>query len=144
MPILIACLITLGISLGATRAWASLYWRNYSFEFHDDRIVIKRGVIGKKVTNIQYERVQNVNVWKGILERIYGLSSVMIETAGSTQLQMGNYGAFSFAEGTIQGIKEPQPIVDHIMKRAKGCRDGLGVHVKDSGGLSRETKITLL
>jgi membrane protein YdbS with pleckstrin-like domain len=141
--LLIISLISLAIGLVIARGWATLYWRKYSFEFHDDRVVVTRGVIGKRVTNIPYERIQNVNVWKGILERIYGLSTIMIETAGGTQLQMGNYGSFSFSEGTIQGVKDPQPMVDYLIRRAKG-RDGLGSIGKGNTELTNESKISLL
>lgn len=144
LSVILVCLAVLVISLGAARAWASLYWKRYNFQFLEDRIVITRGVIGRKVTNIQYERIQNVNVWKGILERIFGLSSVMIETAGGTQMQMANYGAFSFSEGTIQGIFEPQPIVDYLLRRAKGGRDALTPAHSDTSQMSKERKLELL
>lgn len=139
-----AIIIMLAVSLLVTKVWAYLYWKRYSYEFLDDRIVIKRGVIGKKIANIQYERIQNVNIWKGILERVFGLHSIMIETAGGTQLQMGNYGAFSFSEGTIQGIEDPQPIVDYLMKRAKGGKDYLRPQTEPEPKLSKERRLELL
>ena len=53
--------------------WAHLYWKNYRFDIGEEKIVISRGVIGKRITNIPYERVQNVNIWRGVLERFFNL-----------------------------------------------------------------------
>ena len=108
------------------RIWAGLYWKNYGFELQQDRIIIKRGVIGRRTANIPYERIQNVNEWRGILDRIFGLYTLQIETAGGIQMGGGGYGAMmSLAEGNIQGITNPQPITEYIMSRVKG-KDGIG------------------
>ena len=42
-----------------------------------------------------YERIQNVNVQKGVLERIFGVSSIQIETAGSAGMP-GNGAGYGF------------------------------------------------
>ena len=142
--ILLICLIVFVVVILFCRLWAGLYWKNYSFELQDDRIVIKRGVIGKRTANIPYERIQNVNIWKGILERIYGLSTVRIETAGGVQFGGGGYGTMlSLAEGTIQGLEDPEVITEYIMSRVRG-KDGLGDIGSGTGELTSTEKMKLL
>jgi len=93
--------------------WAPLYWKNYSFSIQDERIIIKRGVISKRKVSIPYERIQNVNIVKGVLDRIYKVSNIQIETAGS-----------SGVEGTFQGILDPEPIEKFILEKVKAIKAG--------------------
>ena len=127
------------------RLWAGLYWKNYGFELQQDRIIIKRGVIGRRTANIPYERIQNVNEWRGILDRIFGLYTLQIETAGGIQMGGGGYGAMmSFAEGNIQGVTNPQPITEYIMSRVKG-KDGIGdIGNGTEAKLSKTDKLNML
>jgi len=123
--------------------WASFYWDNYKFEVGPEKITISRGVIGKRVTNIPYERVQNVNIWRGVLERIFGLYAVQIETAGGfSVMSTGGYGTRMAAEGSIQGLTNPEPIADYIIAKSKG-KERLSDSPQNSG-LSNEDKIRLL
>lgn len=124
--IIVLIVIPIFVGLIFSYLWAHLYWRNYNFEVGQERITITRGVIGKRVANIPYERVQNVNIWRGVLDRIFGLYSIEIETAGASNVRgAGGYGTRMNAEGTIQGLINPQPIVEFIIAKSKG-RSGLG------------------
>ena len=99
----------IGISLLISYGWAHLYWKNYRFDVGKDNVTVRRGVIRKLTVNIPYERIQNVNIWQGIAERIFGLYIVEIETAGAY-----------YVEGSIEGVTNPEPIVDFIVSKAKG------------------------
>ncbi|MCX6666191.1 MAG: PH domain-containing protein [Euryarchaeota archaeon] len=117
---------------------------NYHFEVGSERITITRGVIGKRVANIPYERVQNVNIWRGVLDRIFGLYSIEIETAGASNVRgSGGYGTRMNAEGTIQGVINPQPIVEYIIAKSKG-RSGLGDAFENKKELGNDEKMRLL
>ena len=144
IPLVAYVIIAYLIILALCWLWANLYWKNYSFKLQEDKIVVKRGVIGKRIANIPYERIQNVNIWKGILDRIFGISTIQIETAGGVQMASGGYGAMmSMAEGTIQGIKNPKPVADYILSRVKG-KDGLGDLVSKQQNLTKSEKLELL
>jgi len=106
--------------------WASLYWNNYKFDIGPEKITITRGIIGKRIVNIPYERVQNVNIFRGVLERIYGIYSIEIETAGGfSPMSSGGYGTRMGSEGSIQGLIKPEPIADYIIAKSKG-KESLG------------------
>ena len=113
LPIILGLIVAYG--------WACLYWNNYRFEVGPEKITITRGVIGKRVVNIPYERVQNVNIWRGVLDRIFGVYAVQIETAGGfSMMSTGGYGTRMAAEGSIQGLTKPEPIADYIIAKSKG------------------------
>lgn len=143
LPMLIFFYVILPVLIGVILSyiWAHLYWTNYSFDLSGEKITVTRGVIGKRITNIPYERIQNVNIWRGILERIFNLYDIQIETAGA--FSGGSYGRSSFSEGTIQGLVNPDPVVKYIMAKAKG-NDGLGDTTKSGQGLEKEEKLELL
>jgi uncharacterized membrane protein YdbT with pleckstrin-like domain len=87
--------------------WSSLYYRTYKFRVEEDRVVVERGVIGRRIANIPYERIQNANIWIGILDRIFGLSSIHIETARSACWSSSwHYGRVGFAEAQLQELKK--------------------------------------
>lgn len=70
--------------------WA---YRNWKYEFTEDSLKIEKGIIVKRYKSIPYDRVQNVDVTRGILARIIGFSTIDIQTAGysmyATQGRMG-------------------------------------------------------
>jgi len=110
--IVIYVIIPIFLGLIFAYIWAHLYWNNYKFDIGQERVTITRGVIGKRITNIPYERIQNVNIWRGVLERLFGVYVIQIETAGGFSIRStGGYGTRGAAEGSIQGLKNPQPIV---------------------------------
>lgn len=113
-PVFTICMLVLSlIVIIVCNIWVSLYWKNYSFEFLNERVVIKRGVISKRKVSIPYERIQNVNIVKGVFERIFNVSNIQIETAGGARV-----------EGTIQGILDPEPIEGFILRKVKAIQTG--------------------
>ncbi len=76
--------------------WAKLSYHYYKYELTDSGFRKERGVITKKYTTIPYDRIQNVDIYRGILSRILGLSTLQIQTAGT--------GAVGTAEGTLPGL----------------------------------------
>lgn len=54
----------------------------WTYHIDDDRIEIKKGIIWKKHSIIPVERIQHVETANGLLQRIWGLSTVRIYTAG--------------------------------------------------------------
>ena len=58
--------------------WAKLSYRFYRYELSEDGFKKELGVIYKKYVTIPYERIQNVDIYRGILARILGLSDLNI------------------------------------------------------------------
>jgi putative membrane protein len=59
-----------------------LGYKNLSFEFTESEFNLYSGIITKKRVHVPYQRVQSVNHNATLLQRIIGVCSVTIETAG--------------------------------------------------------------
>ena len=71
--------------------WAKLTYHFYRYELTDAGFRKELGVIYKKYVTIPYDRIQNVDIYRGILARILGLSDLNIQTAGASAV-IGRYG----------------------------------------------------
>lgn len=92
--------------------WAKLSYHFYRYELTDAGFRKESGVIYKKYVTIPYDRIQNVDIYRGILARILGLSDLHIQTAGAS-------GA-AIAEGRLPGLpqKAALQLRDEVIKRA--------------------------
>ncbi len=103
--------------------WATLYRRYYRWRTVSEELQIWRGILFRKRITIPFMRVQNVNVVRGPLLLIFGLSAVEVETAG----QRGHYSTFYRTEGYIPGLTDGEDLADRILKRVReiGGRGGV-------------------
>jgi membrane protein YdbS with pleckstrin-like domain len=62
---------------------ALLRYRAWGFDVEDDALFLRRGVLTAVETAVPYVRVQHVDTRRSPLERLVGLSSVVVYTAGS-------------------------------------------------------------
>jgi|SRR3989344_9017594 len=78
--------------------WARLSYHFYHYELTENGFRKESGVIWKSYVTIPYDRIQNVDIFRGPLARILGLSDIQIQTAG-----MSSVGT-KFAEGRLPGL----------------------------------------
>ncbi|MXR19364.1 PH domain-containing protein [Halobacterium bonnevillei] len=69
------------LAVGALHVF--LRYRAWRFEVRDDTLYIERGVLVNVRTVVPYVRVQHVDARRGPIERLLGLGSVVVFTAGS-------------------------------------------------------------
>ncbi len=112
-------IVLLGPVLGAIIAyvWAKLTYDNYRYELRDDGFRKEHGVIWKKYVTIPYQRIQNVDIHRGLLARLLGLSDIKIQTAGG--ISTGSYGAT--AEGYLPGLspQKAEEVRDELVRRSQ-------------------------
>ena len=77
------------------------YFTVYSLD--NQKIVIKTGLIYRQTRTIPLDRIQNVELSRGMLHQMLGLADLKIETAGGTQAEC-NLSALSVSEA--QRLKE--------------------------------------
>jgi membrane protein YdbS with pleckstrin-like domain len=58
-------------------------YRRWRFSVGDEALYLQRGVLTHVETSVPFVRVQHVDTRRGPLERLLGLSSVVVYTAGS-------------------------------------------------------------
>lgn len=98
---------------------AKLSYKNYRYGLEDGYFKKESGVISKYSLTIPYERIQNIDITRGPIERLLGLSSLQIETAGHATFYAGVGGGTG---STLTGLShsESETIRDELIKRAKG------------------------
>lgn len=106
--------------------WAKLFYNAYKFEIAAQAFKQEYGVIWKKYTAIPYQQIQNIDIHRGILCRILGLSDLTIQTAGysSGSLKKHNLPARlspKETEGRLVGLskKRAEEIRDELIKKVK-------------------------
>jgi len=107
--------------------YSRMAYHFWMYEFTGNQLRIERGVIWKRYSNIPYERVQNVDITRGIIARLLGFSTVNIQTAGFSAPTGNQAGAW--AEGYIPAVpmKDAEKIREFLIKKIskKGRSQGL-------------------
>lgn len=99
--------------------WAVWTYNNYRYQLTREGFKIESGVVWKKYIFIPYERIQNIDLARGIIARLLGLSDLHIQTAG--------YSGRMRAEGRIPGLgpETAENLREDLIKRVKGTKQGL-------------------
>jgi putative membrane protein len=90
-----------------------LSWLRYTYQLEQDELRIKDGIFIRKKRYIPYERIQSIDLSEGILQRLFGLVKLQIETAGGMGAEE--------AEAVLSGIsKEEALVIQEFTAAAKG------------------------
>lgn len=100
--------------------WSRFTYHYYRYELTDTAFKKEHGVIWKKYVSIPYDRVQNVDIYRGLIARLLGLSDLQIQTAGG--ITGGSYGAFS--EGRLPGLarEEAEKLREELIQRVQRAK----------------------
>ena len=105
--------------------WAKLTYHFYRYELTDAGFRKELGVIYKKYVTIPYDRIQNVDIYRGILARILGLSDLNIQTAGMSAT-VGRYGiSGGGSEGRLPALslEVAEQLRDELIQRARQVKN---------------------
>lgn len=94
--------------------YAKLTYKFYKYELREDSFRKEHGVISKRYVTIPYDRIQNVDIYRGVIARLLGLSDLHIQTAGtSAPVAMG--------EGRLPGLSKEvaEQLRDELILRAR-------------------------
>lgn len=112
---LVVLILTLGLLLLVQALlWPPLAWERYRYELRADDLLITRGVLFRQQTLIPRDRVQFVDTRQGPVERLFGLTRLLVFTASGL-----------VADGGIPGLSGPvaEALRDELARR--GVEDGL-------------------
>src|SRR3712207_4120093 len=68
--------------VAASAIWGYLSWRATTYEVSGGAFHLRQGVIQKNERTIPLEHVQSVDTVQGIIQRLFGVVEVRVETAG--------------------------------------------------------------
>ncbi len=100
---------------------ARLTYHFYRYELTDGEYRAERGIIWKRYISIPYERIQNVDIYRGVIARLLGLSDLQIHTAGYGAAGASKLGS----EGRLPGIsrEDAEMLRDELIRRAKQSKN---------------------
>jgi uncharacterized membrane protein YdbT with pleckstrin-like domain len=78
-----------------------------------DKLRFETGILSKSTRTIQLGKVQDVRVDQSLKQRMVGVGTLSIETAGEASRLV------------IHDIDRPQPLADEIMRRAEAASGGI-------------------
>lgn len=90
-----------------------LNWFFYAYYYQAGYLHIKSGIIIKKERSLKRERVHTINIHRGILQRLFGLAALQIETAGERSQSEFNLVAVTLPEAkqikaSLQGSEQTE------------------------------------
>jgi len=130
---LLFVLIGIGIAFGPF-LFQLLRYRNTEYMITDKRIVTQTGAIGLDTRFVDFEKVQEVYVQIGVLDRLFGTGSVYAMTAGFSGFAprggygYGGYGGFGFNRPSLAALKEPyevQKLLQEAIEQSKKTKTEL-------------------
>ena len=111
----------------AAEIYARMAYNRWFYEFTKNGLKLERGIIWKRYSNVPYERVQNIDIHRGIIARMCGFSTVDIQTAGFHFV--GRRGGRARSEGHIPAVnpEKAEEIREFLMKKISKQKRGQGL-----------------
>ena len=125
--IILSFIVYLALMIIIGEIYARMSYNRWFYEFTPTNLKIEKGIIWKRYSNIPYERIQNVDIHRGILARMLGYSSLNVQTAGySGGYSYRGFGGGGMSEGHIPAVSvnAAEKIRDFLMKKI-GKRSGV-------------------
>ena len=94
--------------------WIPAFFNTLEYNIDSEAVKMNRGVFWKKRVTVPYNKITNVDVSQGPLQRKFGLGTIHVQTAGAG----GAQGAQ--AELRMIGIKDFEGLKDIIMEGVRG------------------------
>lgn len=120
MPLIFAVLFV--VYFIALFVVANISYSNFKFEVSPHSFRKEYGVIHKRSASIPFDQIQNVNIKRNLIDRVFGLAHLEIETAGRSGGEKRGIigGVKTNVEGYIPGIApdEAQDLKDLMLTRA--------------------------
>jgi membrane protein YdbS with pleckstrin-like domain len=112
------------IGVGSTLIWLvpaliviPFYYRSLKYEIHEDEVIVRAGVITRSVKHVPYRTVTNLTVKRGPFDRLLGIGTLKIQTAGMS----GQTGA----EESLMGLVNYNEIYEKVAGSLRRFRGGM-------------------
>lgn len=90
----------------------------YSKEYYwitNKRVAVKKGIIGYTITSIPYNKISDLTISRNLLEKIFGVGSIYIQTLAGQITGKNTKGA----EGYLIALNKPEEVQEIIFKQMK-------------------------
>ncbi|HNT98298.1 MAG TPA: PH domain-containing protein [Elusimicrobiales bacterium] len=110
IPLFIGLLLLVALLLAL---WIPAFHRSLKYDIGDDALRCDSGVFWKRRVTVPYSKITNVDIAQGPVQRLYGVGTVHVQTAGASAAQGG------LAELSFMGIKDLEGVKEAVMARVK-------------------------
>jgi len=97
--------------------WQYLWITNLRYSVDADRLVIQKGIIFKKNVSIPYSAVTDFTLSRSLYERMLGIGTLLVQTAGQGT-QAGGH------EGRLEGLVDFEELHATLRAKVKSYRGG--------------------
>lgn len=117
-------LIGLGIAFGPM-LHRLLAYRNTEYVITDQRVITQTGAIGLDTRFVDFEKIQEVYVTIGVVDRIFGTGGIRVVTAAGwigRPMRWGPYGGISPMRPTLEALRnsyEVQKILQEAISKIR-------------------------
>lgn len=99
------------------------YYRTLRYEIQDDEVIVRAGLITRSVKHVPYRTVTNLKVTRGPFDRMFGLGTLAIQTAGMS----GQTGA----EESLVGLSDVQSVYENVATALRRYRSAMSPTAAD-------------
>jgi len=102
------------------------YFRSLRYEIHEEQVIMQVGVITRSVKYVPFRTVTNMTIKRDPLDRLFGLGSLEIQTAGISGTNQ--------AEQHLVGLEDPQVVYDlarRALQRFRGAMAPTAADIDD-------------
>jgi uncharacterized membrane protein YdbT with pleckstrin-like domain len=110
LPFLTSAYFTIAIIIMICAAILSIFYvRGIEYQVGEREVIVKKGIINKMEKHIPFRTITNISSRYGVYDRIFGIGTVQIETAGKSGAQTG-------PEEKIEGIPNFLEVRDEVLE----------------------------
>jgi len=102
------------------------YYRSLSYEIQDDQVVMRVGLATKSVKHVPYRTVTNITVKQDLIDRLLGLGTLEIQTAGMS--------GTNTAEQSLAGLEDAQQVYEMVAARLQRFRGAMAPTATEEAG----------
>ena len=89
-----------------------LWVKNLGYYIDEDRITIHKGILSKIKQNVPYRAITDFQLHRSLYDRILGIGSIRVQTAGQRQNATGY-------EGNLAGLVEWDNLLEQLRSKVK-------------------------
>lgn len=100
-----------------------LWTKNLSYVIREDRVTINKGILTKTEQNIPFRAITDFILQRSLYDRILGIGSIRVQTAGQSQTGTGY-------EGNLAGLLDYDDLHGELREKIKVLHPSQNVEVK--------------
>jgi len=115
-------LIVFGVA--GSPLWQLMRYRNTEYMITDQRIITQTGVIGLDTRFVNLDRIQEVYIKVGFIDKIFGTGSVIAVTAGFVPVGTMAQGGPLIVRPSLDALREPYEVQRLLQEAIERTRPG--------------------